>query len=112
MKCFKIFLLVALAACNNAATNHAGDTATVKDQNSQTQVSNPADISGCYMQVIARDTIIANLQQNNSTVSGTLMFDNYEKDASKGSVTGSVDGDIIRLLYSFASEGMNSVMEV
>jgi len=117
-KLISILFLAILASCNNQGT-----TAEKKDSVSEQTADrereqtppfkdNTADAGGCYMQVIGRDTIVASLQQDGAAVSGRLSFDNFEKDGSTGSVTGHRNGDVIKLLYSFASEGMNSVMEV
>ena len=69
-------------------------------------------VHGCYMQVLKRDTFIANLQQQENLVYGTMSFNNYEKDKSSGTVSGSIKGDILKLNYTFASEGTTSVMEL
>ena len=66
----------------------------------------------CYMQVLKRDTIVMRLEKKGTEISGRLSFDNYEKDGSSGTVRGWQDGEVIKLVYSFASEGSNSVMEV
>lgn len=70
------------------------------------------DISGCYMQVLKRDSFAASLQQQGNLVTGRMTFNNYEKDASSGTVSGKIEADILKLNYTFMSEGMNSVMEV
>ena len=67
---------------------------------------------GCFMSVMSRDTLVAHLQKSGNLVTGKLSFDNYQKDGSTGSVKGVQEGDIIKLTYSFASEGTNSVMDV
>lgn len=56
--------------------------------------------------------MVAHLRQTGNNLSGKLSFDNYQKDGSSGKVNGVVDGELIKLLYSFQSEGMNSVMEI
>ena len=70
------------------------------------------DISGCYMQVLKRDTFAVILKKNGNDITGRLSFDNYEKDGSTGTVKGKMEGGILKLIYSFASEGTNSIMEV
>ena len=40
-----------------------------------------------------------------------MEFDNYEKDASHGTVKGQLQNGNIVLWYNFNSEGMHSVME-
>jgi len=69
-------------------------------------------VEGCYMQVLKRDTFTASLQQQGNLVTGKLHFDNYEKDGSSGTVSGKLEGDLLKLYYFFTSEGMNSVMEL
>jgi len=64
------------------------------------------------MRISGRDTLVARLRQDGQEVSGTLLFDNYEKDGSSGTVRGLVQDSICRLVYDFHSEGMKSVMEV
>ena len=56
--------------------------------------------------------MVLRLEQNGKDVSGKMSFDNFEKDGSSGTVTGKINGDVIELLYSFQSEGMNSVREL
>ena len=68
--------------------------------------------TGCYWRIVQRDTFVLHLQQNNGNISGRLTFNNFQKDKSAGTVYGNIDGDIVRLWYSFSSEGMNSIMEV
>ena len=71
-----------------------------------------ADFTGCYRSAVNRDTILLQIQQNGKAVSGTLRFDNYQKDSSRGAVKGSAEGDKLMLWYDFNSEGMHSVMEI
>jgi hypothetical protein len=71
--------------------------------------SNPAD---CYWQILKRDTLVASISQKGNLVSGKLSFDNFEKDGSSGNVSGKSENGILKLWYSFESEGMKSVMEV
>lgn len=92
----------------------AGDSAT-SSTNTKTEDIKPDDetiVEGCFMQVLQRDTFAANLHQNGKDITGKLSFDNYEKDGSTGTVNGKLEDDVLKLFYSFASEGMNSVMEV
>ena len=55
-----------------------------------------ADISGCYMQVLKRDTFAVILKQDGNTVTGKLSLDNYEKDGSTGTVTGKKEAGILK----------------
>jgi hypothetical protein len=69
-------------------------------------------VTGCYIRVLSRDTVAASLQQSGDRVTGKLSFDNYQKDGSTGTVDGRIENGVLKILYSFTSEGMNSVMEI
>lgn len=101
-----------LVSCNNdEAEDKTADTIiapSVKDDDN----AGSKDISGCYLRAVERDTLAASLTQNGNNITGKLVFDNYEKDGSSGSVSGKKDGDILKLVYRFQSEGMNSISEV
>ena len=71
-----------------------------------------AEVSGCYMKIIGRDTAILMIEQKGKDLSGKMLYDNYEKDGSRGTLKGKEDGEILKLWYEFDSEGMHSVMEV
>jgi hypothetical protein len=111
------YLFVAVLSCNNTNSKTGiADSVISKTQNNTdtSALQNPAhiDVTGCYMQVLKKDTFAATLQQQGNMITGMLTFNNHEKDRSTGTVTGKLDGDWIKLIYIFASEGMNSAMEV
>jgi hypothetical protein len=93
---------------NNNTSNNADDDSkpVVPDQENETS-------GGCYMRVLKRDTMVLHINNTSGeNISGKLSFDNYEKDGSTGTVKGKREGDILKLIYSFQSEGTSSVMEV
>jgi hypothetical protein len=114
-----IFLFVVLVACDNSgtkATNERSAQSTLADEKDDT--TPPANnatvtvISGCYLQILKRDTIVLKLEQAGDEITGKLTIDNYEKDGSSGTVWGREEDGLIKLVYSFTSEGMKSVMDV
>ena len=112
-----IILSILFLSCNNSSQENENEaqkenTDSQKENKETVDNSPPIYIEGCYWQIMKRDTFVAKLVQDGNTINGKLSFDNFEKDASSGSVNGVLDGDIIKLWYSFQSEGMNSVMEV
>jgi hypothetical protein len=120
-----LFILsVALFSCTGTSNREDNtsiqDTtiALIKDSKRRDQeevtVEKPAGAGmvDCYWQLLKRDTIVASLSQSGNVVTGKLSFDNFEKDGSSGMVTGKSENGIIKLWYSFESEGMKSVMEV
>ena len=118
MKYILIFLFVGkLISCNNniqtgekANTTNPSDNGRALLPKADQKIS--VDMSGCYMKIIGKDTAIIMLEQKGMDLSGKMLYDNFEKDGSMGTVKGKEDGDILKLWYDFKSEGMHSVMEV
>ena len=118
MKYLLVILLTGkLISCNNnVRTSEQLDAPSTSDAEKTTaSISDQkpvADVSGCYMKILGRDTAILMLEQNGLQLTGKMLYDNFEKDGSRGTVKGKEDGDLIKLWYDFNSEGMHSVMEV
>ena len=116
----RYFHIVALAgvliACND--NSDINDTETNKSSGSPNTSSGAVeqkpqeDESSCYMKITGRDTAILVLDQKANDISGKMLYDNFEKDGSHGTVKGKKDGDILKLYYDFNAEGTRSVMEV
>ncbi|WP_027385424.1 hypothetical protein [Chryseobacterium gregarium] len=68
--------------------------------------------SSCYMDVTGKDTVFASIDDNLGTLTGKLRYKNYEKDNSKGTVTGFKSGDTLKLTYEFQSEGTTSKRDI
>lgn len=103
-----------LFSCTNRSDQKPAD-GTAGDppaRDTSATAANANDLNGCFLRVLQRDTLVAHLQQNGNAITGKLTFDNFEKDGSTGTVKGTLEGDILKLIYTFRSEGMNSVMEV
>lgn len=116
-KLILIALAFVLVRCNDShqepATQSTNDSTSASTSKDERPVSDPDEtITGCYQRVLGRDSFLARLQQSGDQVTGKLAFNNYEKDRSSGEVKGRLDSGIIKLLYTFQSEGMTSVMEV
>ena len=110
---FYLLLVSNLMACKDtsqASTSETTDVGQVIPP--KIEDKSPADVTGCYIKIIGRDTAILMLEQKGNMFSGKLLYDNYEKDGSRGTIKGKEDKEIIKLWYDFDSEGMHSVMEV
>jgi hypothetical protein len=108
---FLIIIMLSLISCNGNSESENTDN----DTTATSQTPEPAPTTTqqeCFRQVLSRDTFFISISQTADAISGNLAFDNYEKDSSKGTVTGTSSGDTLKLWYNFQSEGMNSVMEV
>jgi hypothetical protein len=113
MRYFILYLITLnLVACNNSSDVQDDSTNTDTIRKIKHTAAAPLDYSGCYRQIIGRDTILLQLVQDNDRFTGKMEFDNYEKDASHGLVKGHLENGNIVLWYDFTSEGMQSVMEV
>ena len=111
---FVILLSGKMFSCNNnnqgSASADIADTGKVASQ--EVNENQGADVSGCYMKIIGRDTAILMIEQKGKDLSGKMLYDNHEKDGSRGTLKGTEDTEILKLWYEFNSEGMHSVMEV
>ena len=116
------YILCFLAFCCSAACKDISKTNDHPDEYSSSdsgkgippkvETHEEADVPGCYMKIIGRDTAILMLEPKGNKFSGKMLYDNFEKDGSRGTVSGIEDKEIIKLWYEFNSEGMHSVMEV
>jgi hypothetical protein len=72
-----------------------------------------SSIVGCYVAHNANDVYTLHIESEQAgAVSGTLAFDNFDKDSSSGSLNGTYKNNILLGDYAFRSEGMDSVMQV
>lgn len=93
-----------IISCNNhsAQNNHetvAADTMQITETN-------------CYEYINANDTIDLKIKNDGGAVTGTLVYNLYQKDKNKGTIKGSMEGDILIAEYSFMSEGVMSTRQV
>lgn len=68
--------------------------------------------TNCYLAVLTQDSIWMKLTINGLQVEGELNYLFYEKDKSRGRMTGSLQGDTLFARYTFMAEGTESGREV
>lgn len=106
--CFLGLFLFA-GACNNT-----GKSST--EISSDTAVNNIATddtlSSGCYSQIVQRDTSFFQLENKDSIISGSLTYNVYQKDRNDGTLQAELSGDVLTGWYLFRSEGIISVRQV
>jgi hypothetical protein len=66
----------------------------------------------CYRFANDKDTILLNIENDYSKISGTLQYHLFEKDKNTGFLEGMMVGDTLFAEYTFFSEGVESVREV
>jgi len=99
------FLLLAVAifasSCGNTNNNKTSLTS------SMTPSEEP--LKGCYIAVIKRDTIqLAITEVKGNQISGSLVYNFWEKDRSKGTFTGEYNNSVLLANYVFNAEGTTS----
>lgn len=93
------------------AENRKPDTLAIADYQ-KNEIEHRENTDYCYMNVLAKDTLMLKYTVTNGNVSGKLMYKNFEKDSSSGDISGKISGDTLKLNYKFTSEGMTSEREV
>jgi hypothetical protein len=96
--------LVTMAACNTSPTQNSALDTKKTDSDSTFNI--------CYSSIVKRDTILLNAHVSGDSVRGSLGYKLYEKDQNNGSLLGKMYGDTLRGLYTFMSEGRESIREV
>lgn len=100
-----------LFACQSATQ---GNTTDPVDTIATSVANSPvaADISGCYLAVLQKDTAHLHLQVSGTTLQGDLAYNHFEKDDNIGTIQGEINDNVITAYYSFQSEGSASVRQV
>ncbi len=123
MRILLIVILLFFASCNNDKTTTIETGTSNKSTSEPTPAGEAKKKEGanspvigpsinCYMRTSGRDTVLLRFEQTGNSISGRLMFDNYQIDGSSGNVKGSIEGEIIELWYDFEAEGMRSVRQL
>ncbi len=104
-----LLLFLITGACNNDGQS----TTEIKNDSIASKLTAVDSVfSGCYAQIIERDTSLLQFSTKNNTINGTLSYNLYEKDRNDGTLQGEVAGDTIKGWYLFKSEGIISVRQV
>ena len=105
----KFFLIsfLFITGCNSPETK----TDEIKKDSITEKI--PATASAaCYIMANGKDTATMQMTVSGPAVSGTLMFNLFQKDKNKGEFSGIMQDTLIVGNYTFESEGMTSVREV
>ncbi|MXV14947.1 hypothetical protein [Hufsiella ginkgonis] len=113
-KPYLLVLMLLFAACTNSATNPANDSTAIAD-NTENAVKKHEEINSCFEHLEGTDSTdvtALHLVINNDEVTGELNWIPKEKDARKGMIRGTRQGDLIRGIWTFSQEGMSDSLEV
>ncbi len=109
MKHFSMLLIPFMAlmvACQDNSKIKTGETVTAE------KIKEASPEQHCYRYIKNRDTISMSLQQTNQVITGELFYNFFEKDKSRGKVSGIKNGDTLLLIYNFEAEGTTSEREL
>ncbi|MBO9201894.1 MULTISPECIES: hypothetical protein [Niastella] len=102
-------LLVLLAACNSQPKETEKET---EKQAEAPAVAKADSAVSCYQYATAADTITLKLVRTGENVTGTLVYLLKEKDSNKGTIQGTLKGDLLVADYTFMAEGSQSIRQV
>lgn len=108
MKIIQILPLAAISifaiACNSNPTQNTAIDTKRSEQDSTFNI--------CFSSIVKKDTVLLNAHMSGDSVTGSLGYKLYEKDQNNGSILAKMYGDTLRGMYTFMSEGKESVREV
>ncbi len=102
------FLLATVACNNNAKQTDDENKAAVDTSMATIQIPETA----CYVNISGRDTVKLKVETFPNVVTGTLLYNFYEKDKNTGDIEGKLSGDTLLADYTFMSEGRRSTRQV
>ena len=106
-------VVLMIAGCNNnSGSEESTTTSTDSSDNVNTPVTVDSTISGCYSLMGNRDTSSLQLQVKGTHATGSLSYNNFEKDRNDGTFEGDIEDGILTGWYLFRSEGIMSVRQV
>lgn len=117
MRVLSSILIIGLLiiACNNSggSTNNDDSAANGPVEVDIIPQAPPVDstIQGCYSMINNRDTASLQLIIKDSTISGSLSYNLYQKDRNTGSFQGEIVDGMLLAWYMFKSEGVMSVRQ-
>lgn len=111
MKTIQIIFLLLAVACNPNTTQTTGEAADTADKDTARMTIQIPE-SGCYANISGRDTVRLKVETFPNVVTGTLVYNFFEKDKNTGEIEGRLTGDTLLADYTFTSEGIRSTRQV
>ncbi len=113
---FFAMLVMTMAACkqSNSSRDEIKDPSQIELPTTELNGKEAAlpDGTYCFQYTMKRDTYTLDITLTGGMATGQMAFDNYEKDSSHGTITGTLTEDILNVSYRFESEGMSSVRNI
>ena len=97
-------------SAETVVTSEPTDSLTVIPETNEPIES--STLQTCYVEATGKDSVFVSLEDNLGTIIGKMRYKNFEKDSSTGDLVGSQNGDTIKLVYTFESEGKISDRQI
>ena len=104
-----------ILSCDKKSTEITDLESTATDSVVVPETNEPVESSTlqtCYVAVSGKDSVFVSLDDNLGTIIGKMRYKNFEKDSSFGDVSGTQNGDTLKLNYVFEAEGTTSDREI
>ena len=104
MKIVSVFLIAIaclIFSCNSQQQESENSKAPVQEK-----------VADCYHYINNKDTIILKTINVNGFITGTLIYNLYEKDKNRGTIQGAIKRGLLIADYTFLSEGTKSIRQV
>ena len=104
MKTVSVFLIAIaclIFSCNSQQQESENSKVPVQEK-----------VADCYQYINNNDTIILKTINVNGFITGTLVYNLYEKDKNRGTIQGAIKRGLLIADYTFVSEGTKSVRQV
>ena len=92
-----------------------GLVASCNNQPQNSKNNKPPNRTGdlkCYSYINNKDTVLLKTKYTGDSVTGTVVYNFFEKDKNTGTIQGQINDDLLIADYTFISEGMSSVRQV
>ena len=103
-------LLIIVAGYSEQGCSAKKENSTAAETGNK--INSGEKLAGCYRLSIEKDTALLNLDVVDSSVSGTLFYRPFEKDKSSGTIKGILENSVLKVWYTFQSEGLSSVRQL
>ncbi|MEO5996613.1 MAG: hypothetical protein ABIN89_07775 [Chitinophagaceae bacterium] len=102
----KISIVFSITLCLYSCGNN--QTREVASNNASTKTS----LLNCYRYINNNDTVLLKTILVNGFMTGTLVYNFYQKDKSRGTIQGKMKDSLLIADYTYMSEGTQSVRQV
>jgi len=109
---YTIACMLAFASCTQERASQSTTAETASAADSSKEVTMLDKERYCFVSSENRDTTKVAFTITDNQVIGQMDWIPFEKDAKKGSLKGTIDGNIVRALWTYMQEGVQDTVTV